>query len=50
MKQSMWDQRYGGLEYAYGKNPNDFLKSMAHTIPKGKVLCLGEGEGWHFYP
>lgn len=45
MKQLMWDQRYGGPDYAYGKNPNDFLKSMVHIIPKGKVFCLGEGEG-----
>ena len=41
----MWDERYGSLEYVYGTKPNDFLVSSASRIPKGKVLCLGEGEG-----
>ncbi len=41
----MWDERYSTEEYAYGKNPNDFLKANYKAIPKGKVLCLAEGEG-----
>ncbi len=41
----MWDERYSTEEYAYGKNPNDFLEENYKTIPKGKVLCLAEGEG-----
>jgi SAM-dependent methyltransferase len=41
----MWDERYSRLEYAYGTKPNDFLVSVVSQIPKGKVLCLGEGEG-----
>lgn len=41
----MWDERYDSKEYAYGKEPNDFLKMNVHSIPKGKVLCLAEGEG-----
>jgi SAM-dependent methyltransferase len=40
-----WDERYGGDDYVYGKEPNDFLKAEAHRIPKGRVLCLAEGEG-----
>ncbi len=42
---SMWDERYGGAEYVYGTEPNDFLRAEAPRIPKGRVLCLAEGEG-----
>ena len=42
----MWDQRYDEEGFAYGAEPNDFLKSEYFQIPKvGKVLCLAEGEG-----
>lgn len=40
-----WDQRYRKPGYTYGTVPNDFLASVAHHIPPGKVLSLGEGEG-----
>jgi SAM-dependent methyltransferase len=42
---SFWDERYGTDEYAYGIEPNDFLRAEAHRIPPGPVLCLAEGEG-----
>lgn len=42
---SMWDARYARDEYVYGTAPNDFLASVAHRIPPGPVLCLGDGEG-----
>ena len=41
----MWDQRYNAKDHVYGTQVNDFLKSMSHELPKGKVLCLAEGEG-----
>lgn len=41
----MWDERYSAEEYIYGKDPNEFLAKAATRIPKGKVLCLAEGEG-----
>lgn len=41
----MWNQRYGNEEYVYGIAPNDFLKENAHLIPKGRVLCVADGEG-----
>lgn len=41
----MWDERYAGDEYAYGTLPNDFLVSRVTALPRGRVLCLGEGEG-----
>jgi 2-polyprenyl-3-methyl-5-hydroxy-6-metoxy-1,4-benzoquinol methylase len=41
----MWDQRYSQPDYVYGTQPNDFLVSVASSIPRGKLLSLGEGEG-----
>ena len=42
----MWDQRYTEEGFAYGTEPNDFLKSAYAQIPPGgHVLCLAEGEG-----
>ena len=40
-----WDDRYAQNGWAFGTEPNDFLKQQAHLIPPGRVLCLGEGEG-----
>lgn len=43
---NLWDSRYGSEDYYYGTEPNDFLKANADQIyPRGKVLCLAEGEG-----
>lgn len=42
----MWDERYTEEGFAYGVEPNDFLKAEYSRIPKGgRVLCLAEGEG-----
>jgi len=42
----MWDERYSEEGFAYGTEPNDFLRSEYARIPQGgKVLCLAEGEG-----
>lgn len=41
----MWDQRYAAPGYAYGTEPNDFLRQVSDRIPRGRVLCLAEGEG-----
>lgn len=41
----MWDERYSDDEYVYGKDPNEFLANAVDKIPKGKVLCVAEGEG-----
>lgn len=41
-----WNQRYGKEEFAYGTAPNDFLVEYANRIPpRGRVLCLADGEG-----
>ena len=41
----MWNQRYSVEEYVYGKSANAFLREHSASLPKGKVLCLAEGEG-----
>lgn len=41
----MWNERFSESGFAYGTDPNDFLVSVADQIPRGKVLCLAEGEG-----
>lgn len=41
----MWDERYASEEYFYGTAPNDFLRAHTARIPKGRVLCLADGEG-----
>ena len=41
----MWDQRYDTAEYVYGTDPNDFLANVIAEMPKGRTLCIAEGEG-----
>ncbi|MEM9256756.1 MAG: class I SAM-dependent methyltransferase [Pseudomonadota bacterium] len=41
----MWDERYTSDEYAYGTAPNGFLEQMFESLPMGRILSLGEGEG-----
>lgn len=40
-----WEQRYGGDDYVFGTEPNDFLRANVGLLPPGPVLCLAEGEG-----
>ena len=41
-----WDARYAEPGWAFGTEPNDFLREQAHRLPpRGRVLCLAEGEG-----
>ena len=41
-----WDARYAEAGWAFGTEPNDFLREQAHLLPAGgHVLCLAEGEG-----
>lgn len=41
----MWDAVYDVSDYVYGEQPNDFLRGHVDVLPKGKVLCLADGEG-----
>jgi SAM-dependent methyltransferase len=47
MGAEQWDQRYGGPGYAYGTEPNAWLKDQAECLLGGgrRVLSLAEGEG-----
>lgn len=45
MSAEEWDARYSESGYAYGVEPNDFLKSAFQHLPKGDVLMLADGEG-----
>ena len=40
-----WDARYTEEGWAFGTEPNDFLREEADRLPKGRVLCLAEGQG-----
>lgn len=46
MNAAMWDERYGGVDYAYGFEPNAFLASQtAARVADLAALVPGDGEG-----
>jgi cyclopropane fatty-acyl-phospholipid synthase-like methyltransferase len=46
MDVNFWNTRFKEAEFAYGTEPNDFLKSKIQAFkPNSKILCLAEGEG-----
>jgi hypothetical protein len=53
----MWDDRYGKIEFAYGEQPNNFLKEQLIKIPAGIISAEGEGrnaiyaatQGWNVH-
>lgn len=44
-QQNKWNERFSKEGYAYGGEANEFLKNTINLLPKGRILCLGEGEG-----
>lgn len=40
-----WDERYAEDGFAFGTEPNDFLREVVDKLPLGRTLCLGDGEG-----
>ncbi len=41
-----WNERYSQEDYAYGKEPNQFLRNILDNLPyKGSALFVAEGEG-----
>ena len=40
-----WDKTYSENAYAFGKEPNDFLRENVSQLKQGSVLCIAEGEG-----
>jgi SAM-dependent methyltransferase len=45
MSKDFWNSRYSEQEFAYGTDPNEFLKEQIEMLKTGKALFLGEGEG-----
>ena len=43
--QTRWNKRYGGKEFALGKEPNPFLKKYLPLLRRGKALDIAAGEG-----
>ena len=40
-----WNERYSKEEFAYGIQPNNYLKEQIENLPVGSVLFAAEGEG-----
>lgn len=40
-----WDERYSTQEFAYGEEPNNYLKEQLEKVPVGSILFPAEGEG-----
>ena len=42
---SRWDDRYSNEEFAYGEEPNNYLKEQLAKLTVGSILFPAEGEG-----
>ena len=40
-----WNERYSKEAYAYGEQPNNYLKAQLDKLPVGNILFAAEGEG-----
>lgn len=40
-----WDERYSSEEFAYGTEPNNYLREQLSKLEPGKILFPAEGEG-----
>ena len=40
-----WNDRYSKDEFAYGEQPNNYLKEQLEKLPVGAILFPAEGEG-----
>lgn len=40
-----WNDRYSNEEFAYGTEPNNYLKEQLEKLKKGSILFPAEGEG-----
>lgn len=43
--QTDWEQRYGGEDHVWSANPNGSLVAEAESLPPGRALDVGAGEG-----
>ncbi len=44
-RRQFWDSRFSEPGYAYGEQPNDFLRESCQGLAPGDALSLCEGEG-----
>ena len=42
---SRWNERYSDEAFAYGEEPNQYLKEELEKLPAGRILFPAEGEG-----
>ncbi|MEI9943030.1 MAG: class I SAM-dependent methyltransferase [Chitinophagaceae bacterium] len=40
-----WNERYSSAEFAYGEEPNNYLKEQLEKLKPGTLLFPAEGEG-----
>lgn len=41
-----WEARFSAPDFVFGTEPNEFLRSQAHLLPRtGKALAVADGEG-----
>lgn len=43
--EQMWNERFKQPEYAYGEDPNEYLKEQLQKLKPGKILFPADGEG-----
>ena len=41
----IWNERFRAPEYAYGEEPNEYLREKLEGLKPGKILFAAEGEG-----
>lgn len=42
---TIWNERYSGETFAFGKIPNLYFKTVIDALPPGRILVPGAGEG-----
>jgi SAM-dependent methyltransferase len=40
-----WDERYSNTAYAFGEQPNEYLREQLEKLEPGSILFAAEGEG-----
>lgn len=41
----LWEDRYSSDDYAFGVEPNEYLREQLEKLPAGNILFAAEGEG-----
>lgn len=43
--EEFWNDRYSGVEFAYGEEPNEYFREQLAKIKPGRILLPADGEG-----